>query len=169
MAVKRQAVLNARANFNRGTGNLFRSIDVQPLKGRGIHKSVRVKAGGDFVPYARMQEKGSKPGGLKPKKGKYLAIPIGKAKTKRGVGRGTPREFPNTFVKKSKKGNLIIFQKKSFKKKKPEIEPLFVLKKSVKIPKRPYLSKALRQKRKTILSFFKRGIRLAIREAGFKK
>lgn len=81
---------------------------------------------------------------IRPKKGKYLAIPIGEALTKAGVAKGGPtsNRWGKTFVQKSKKGNLIIFGQKRIMKEKREGElrsavlPLFLLLKQVTIPAR---------------------------------
>ncbi len=66
------------------------------------------------------------------KKGKMLAIPLPAALDSRGrpLKRG-PRAWRNTFVARSRKGNLLIFQKRG-----KDIIPLFVLKDQVKIPRR---------------------------------
>lgn len=66
------------------------------------------------------------------KKGKMLAIPLKAALDSRGrpLKRG-PRAWRDTFVAKSRKGNLLIFQKRG-----REIVPLYVLKDQVKIPRR---------------------------------
>ena len=65
-------------------------------------------------------------------RGKLLAIPLQAALDSRGVPRKRgPRAWKNTFVARSKKGNLLIFQKKAGK-----IIPLYVLKDRVKIPRR---------------------------------
>ena len=66
------------------------------------------------------------------KKGKMLAIPLPDALDSRGrpLKRG-PRAWRDTFVARSKKGNLLIFQKRG-----REIVPLYVLKDQVKIPRR---------------------------------
>lgn len=69
---------------------------------------------------------------ITPKRAKYLTIPLPPALTGQGVPkRKSAREWQNTFVLKSKKGNLLIVQKVG-----KEIVPLYVLKKSVTIPKR---------------------------------
>jgi hypothetical protein len=78
--------------------------------------------------YARIQELG---GTVVPKKGKYLAIPLPAARTAAGVARGGPRSFPNTFFRKSKAGNLLLFQRQGKKS-----VPLFVLKQWVTLPAR---------------------------------
>ncbi len=87
---------------------------------------------------------------LSPKKGKYLTIPtkfVGK-RTRAGR-RGHARYFKDTFVKRSKHGNLIIFQKQKKDRNfsafglqgrgkfyQGEIIPLYVLKRSVFLRKR---------------------------------
>jgi hypothetical protein len=91
---------------------------------------------------------------IKPKKGKYLTIPLDAAKTPAGVARGSAMFGPwgDTFVAKTKSGNLIIFgRKKMYKDVKVggtrvkglsvmkmgrDVVPLFLLKKEVKIPAR---------------------------------
>ena len=65
-------------------------------------------------------------------RGKLLAIPLQAALNGRGIPKKRgPRAWKNTFVARSKKGNLLIFQKQF-----GSIIPLYVLKKQVKIPKR---------------------------------
>ena len=86
---------------------------------------------------------------IRPKRAKWLTIPLPAVMTKAGVARGTARSFMdeggtfgNTFIAKSKAGNLIIFgQRRVMKGKKmgelrSNIVPLFVLKKQVKIDAR---------------------------------
>lgn len=69
---------------------------------------------------------------IKPKKAKMLTVPLPAALDGRGVPlKKSARDWPNTFVARSKAGNLIIFQKRG-----TEIVPLYVLKSSVKIPPR---------------------------------
>ena len=67
-----------------------------------------------------------------PKRGKYLAIPLPAAQTATGVKRGGPRTYANTFARKTKIGNLIIFQRNGDKKP----TPLFLLVKTARIPPR---------------------------------
>jgi len=92
------------------------------------------------VPYALIQELG---GTVTPKRRDWLAIPF------RGV-KGFPREYQNTFFAKSKRGNLILFQKRGKDK-----EPLFAMKKEAKIPASKWFSSVMdKQKEKlaTMLS-----------------
>jgi len=78
-------------------------------------------------------------GRITAKKSKYLTIPLPAAMDKRGVPlRKRARDWDKTFVRKSKKGNLLIFRKERNK-----IVPLYLLKKSVKIKPRLRLGKTL--------------------------
>lgn len=68
-----------------------------------------------------------------PKKAKYLTVPLPAALDSRGVAlKPRARDWMNTFVLRSKKGNLLIVQKQPG----GGLKPLYVLKKSVTIPKR---------------------------------
>jgi len=79
---------------------------------------------------ANVHERGAT---IRPKRAKYLTIPLPAALTKRGTPiKPNARAWKNTFVLKSKKGNLLIMQKKG----KGDMVPLYVLKKQVVIPKR---------------------------------
>lgn len=92
-----------------------------------------IKTGADAEPlkYAAIHEFG---GVINAKPGGFLAIPLAGAMTGRGVSRGTPRSFPNTFAKWG-----VIIQKQAG----GELLPLFALKRSVTIPARPALLPAL--------------------------
>ena len=102
------------------------------LKGSLTHEetadSVEISAGGaDEVDYARIHHLG---GIIKPKKKKFLTIPFpGGPADKRVPLRAA--DFNDTFVAKG-----IIFQDRA---ENIEPEPLFILKKSVEIPERPYM------------------------------
>jgi phage gpG-like protein len=83
--------------------------------------------------YAAMQNFG---GTVTPKTGKYLAVPLPTLSiTERRAKK--PRDFSDTFFAKSRKGNLILFQKTG--KQKDAIRPLFVMKTSVTIKPRPFM------------------------------
>ncbi len=92
---------------------------------------------GAKVPYGRAHELGAV---IRPKTGQWLTIPLNAAKTASGVARGPARSFSNTFFLK-KGGNLLLMQKKG-----DQIVPLFVLKKEVRIPKRPFLRPGIMEK-----------------------
>ena len=150
-----QAVEHARANYLTGgttdtrlavrTGALRASFGFE-MQGTGAEISARIgyilpqrsASGGDPLVYARIHEgwpDGRNATTIHPRNAKYLAIPLDAAKTPAGVARGRPRDFVNTFVRKSKAGNLVIFQKTG----NGGIQPLFVLKTAVTIPARPAL------------------------------
>lgn len=70
---------------------------------------------------------------IRAKNVKYLTIPLPAALNSNGTPkRPNARSWPNTFVQRSRKGNLLIFQKQAG----GRIIPLYVLKREVKIPKR---------------------------------
>ena len=115
------------------TGHLAQSINAQNstlvLEGtENLELTYKSK-----VPYAHIHEKGGK---IEPVSAKYLKIPFKHDKpslrnltsTKSGVHRPNFNK-DDTFIARSKAGNLIIFLNRNKK-----IVPLYVLKKSVKIP-----------------------------------
>lgn len=106
-----------------------------------VRKSVRTSgkftdSGGEIVGrigspliYASTQEFGAT---ITPKVAQYLTVPLPAALDARGIMLlPRARDYPRTFVQRSRKGNLLIFQKRG-----KGIVPLFVLKKSVRIPPR---------------------------------
>lgn len=96
------------------TGKTFRDKLIYAIIGSGIFGRKGVK-------YARILEKG---GTIKAgKTAKMLTIPLPGIK-------GKAANFPNAFIIKSKKGNILLVEKKG----KKGLRPLFVLKKQVKIP-----------------------------------
>lgn len=147
-----------------GTGGQTMSVRSGALN-RSIRDSVRVSGstvntlrgqiGSIF--YGRIHEYG---GVIKPKKAKYLTIPLPAALTSNGTPKKpTARDWDRTFVITSKKGNLLIVRKQG-----RGIVPLYVLKKSVRIPARlgmgdtlekgapQFVDKAMSAMAKTILS-----------------
>ena len=104
------------------------------LEGNTI-ATVRGYIGGIY--YLRTQEYGAT---IRPKTAKYLTVPLKAALDTRGVPlRQRARDWENTFVKKGKSGNLIIFQKRG-----RTIVPLYVLLKRVRIPPRLGMRTTLR-------------------------
>lgn len=113
-------------NILQRTGRLFASV----TRLRGDAMAVRTISRksltyGTNLPQAPLLNFG---GTIRPKSTKYLAIPMP------GV-EGRPRQYNNTFVQMSKKGNKIIFQNLGDGK----IRPLFWLRTSVTIPSREFL------------------------------
>ncbi len=104
-----------------------------------IHNSVRVVPGsniqgvlgyigGNF--YLRTQEYGAV---IRATRSEYLTIPLPAALDSRGVPlRRSARMWANTFVQRSRRGNLLIFQNRPG----GAIVPLYVLKREVRIPPR---------------------------------
>jgi len=113
-----------------GSGKLRRSVRMD-VHDKGNLYELAVGTRGSK--YARIHEKG---GTITPKRKKYLTIPLPGIK-------GWARNYPNAFVIKSKKGNLLIVERSG----KTDLKPLFVLKKSVKIPETRWLSKSIEHKR----------------------
>lgn len=107
-----------------------------------LKKGVRVTSGvagvegsmsGAF--YLTIHEYG---GTIRATRAQYLTIPLREALNSNGTPKKrSAREWNNTFVGQSKKGNLIIFQKRG-----RLIVPLYVLKKEVKIKARLGLRQA---------------------------
>lgn len=88
------------------------------------------------IKYAATQDKGAT---ISPRKARMLAIPLPAAQTGAGVAKyPSPlrQHGPPMFMIKSRRGNLLLMSKESG-------EPLFVLKKKVRIPARPYILPAL--------------------------
>ena len=85
-------------------------------------------AGRKAPKYARSHEKG---GTIRPKTAKALTIPLPGIK-------GVAANYPDAFIIKSKKGNTLLVESRGTK----GLRPLFVLKKSVKMPARHWLSQS---------------------------
>ena len=120
--------------LSRRSGDLIQSIkDSVRVTGNTL-ANVQGGIGGAF--YLRTHEYGAT---IRPKKAKYLAIPLPEALNANGTPKlASPRQWKNTFVKQSKAGNLLIFQKRG-----RQIVPLYVLKKEVKIRPRLGLGETL--------------------------
>ena len=128
-----------------GVKSILESVDVKVHAGE-----VTGHIGGIF--YLGTQEYG---GVIRVKRSKYLTIPLPAALDARGVPlKKRAREWANTFVKRSKAGNLIIFQKTA-----SGIVPLYVLKKRVTIPKRLGMRDELVRYRNLLLSFAQQDLR----------
>lgn len=116
------------------SGHLRRSISGRTFGGKIVKAII---GSGIFgrrpVKYARIQEKG---GTIRPKKAKYLTVPFPGIK-------GRAANYPNTFVLKSKAGNLLIVQRQG----KSGFKPLFSLKSKVTIPASHFLSESIDQMR----------------------
>jgi phage gpG-like protein len=111
--------------LNVGTNELRNSFKVRRT-GSAMH------AGGTNVRYAAIHEYG---GIIKPKRAKNIAIPIGSRK-------GSPRKYNDlSFIMPG--GTKLLIDATG--------EAQYVLKPSVKIPKRPYMAPSLEERRPIIL------------------
>ena len=121
------------------TGRLRNSVR-QRVKRTKTKVIVTLQAGGKRVPYMMVHEFGSD-GDITPKKGKYLLLPLPPAKTKAGVDRRSggslrgDKDFRFVPAKYLKGNNPLLIHV-------PSGKPWYVLKKSVRIPPRPTISKA---------------------------
>lgn len=76
---------------------------------------------------------------ITPKTGQFLAVPLPAALDSRGVPlRRSPRDWGNTFVARTRAGNLVIFLKNG-----TQITPLYVLKTQVTLRPRLHLEDSL--------------------------
>lgn len=89
-------------------------------------------AGSDVMAIAHAHEYGAT---IKPKKGKYLAIPL----TKEAEEAGSPRAFNNLRFVNAKGGNLLMVRDKKKGRGKTESEALFLLVKSITLPERSFI------------------------------
>jgi len=120
--------------LSKRSGQMLQSI-IGSVEVRGqTFTTIQGFIGGSRI--ARVQEFGAT---ITPKRAKYLTVPLPAALNENGTPKKQKaRDWKNTFVAKSKAGNLIIFQKRG-----SGIVPLYVLKNSVTIPPRLGLKKTL--------------------------
>ena len=132
------------------TGALKGSIDVGAIEntGEGIRATVFA---GQGLPYARAQEYGAT---IRPKKSSFLAIPIGAAKSGRGVARFSPREITSNGYTGSFFAHGVLFGSNPGQ----PPEPLFALKRSVTIRARPFMRPALMRTRPIAVEEIKQAI-----------
>lgn len=128
------------------TGRTFKDKLIYAIIGSGIFGRKGVK-------YAKILETG-KPI-IKPKKAKMLTIPLPGIK-------GRAANFPNAFIIKSKKGNILLVEKKG----KKGLRPLFVLKKQVKIPAFHWLRDSIKEMKSDLLRSLKPAEILKIMKQG---
>ena len=126
------------------TGHLRRSVQID-LSGLG-NRNPQARIGPN-TPYARIHELG---GTIAPVNVKYLPVPIGeKGRAARRAAGATLRALKDLiFIRRKGKDPLLA------RKTKDGIEPLFVLKKAVKMPKRPYVKPAAKAASKRIRAQF---------------
>lgn len=137
-ALDRDAQKILSRKLKRRTGNLAR---LQQEINIGAH-SVVGKIG-PVVKYGRIHELG---GTIRPKKGRFLAIPSDRIRTAAGVARASPRDFPDAFF--HRRGERLYLLRRVGGG--GRLELLFTLVKRVKMPKRAYLAPALKKQTKNI-------------------
>lgn len=121
--------------FRRSGGGIKSILDSTRVEGSTLD-NMRGHIGAAFP--LSVHEKGAT---IRPRQAKYLAIPLPAALDASGVPlRPGPRFWDNTFVATSKKGNLLIFQRRG-----TQIVPLYVLKLEVKLPPRLGMEAALKK------------------------
>jgi len=122
--------------FNRPPKEIDQNLDAKVFVTGPEQATIVIGTGGyvgmNSVVYADIQERG---GTIHAKK-KFLTIPFPGIK-------GRAANFPDSFIIKSKKGNLIIAEKKG----KGGIRPLFLLKPSVTLPARRWFSTPIAERR----------------------
>lgn len=122
------------------SGNLRRSIQFRVGNPKRLDDlTLRMLAGGGAAPYAHSQEYGAV---IKPKKRKYLTIPMPDALTPSGVVKGSAlirgsggkftTDMGRTFIFKSASGNLFVAVKPGSGS--GRLRLLYILKKSVTLP-----------------------------------
>ena len=110
--------------IGRGLNNIARTIDV---KYAGKLSTLRGRIGAKFP--MSVHEDGAT---IRATSGKFLTIPLPDALDSHGVPlRRSARQWQNTFVARSKRGNLIIFQRQGV-----DLVPLYLLRQTVKLPPR---------------------------------
>lgn len=139
--------------LHRRTGNLARSMGMRVERDtEGTWEGV-IGSGASLrtarMSYANIHETG---GIIRPINAKYLAIPVGEARTPAGVARFKPRDiegagYEKSFIRRTRAGNLMIFGKSGL-----NLVPLFVLKKEVRIPARRYMSITVEQSKDQVVN-----------------
>lgn len=123
------------------------------IKGEAVEGVWRLRG------YMNFHEKG---GVIRARRAKYLTIPLPAALDHRGVPRyQSAREWDNTFLGRSRAGNLIIFQKRG-----NGVVPLYVLKKSVRIPPRLGMRRSLMAERPTLRRDLENQVRALLKGTG---
>lgn len=133
-----QAALSDRLSSR--TGFLRRSIDTEVL-GHDVDSLEVVSF--STAPYARIHELG---GEITPQSSSWLAIPLRAVRTAAGVARGGPRDYPTSWIMRSKKRSDRLLVMRTLED--GSAEPLFVLVRRVTIPPRLGWMKTWRKMRR---------------------
>lgn len=120
--LKRSAAGMKKSGRGRKTGQLARNVGMLVSAGEDTYSvtlGTGLEAGKDVV-YARIQDQG---GEIRPRRAKALAIPLAGVK-------GVPRNFPDLFFIKTKRGTMLLCRRDG----KGRLKPMFLLKDKVQIP-----------------------------------
>jgi hypothetical protein len=113
--------------LSKRSGSLIETIIGSVTVSGSTFATIQGTIGGSMI--AAVQEFGAT---ITPKTAQFLTVPLPAALDSNGVPlKKSARDWQNTFVAKTKKGNLVIFRKDG-----AQIVPLYVLKTSVTIPAR---------------------------------
>lgn len=145
------------------TGTLRRSW--QAGKPGSIKRTENIRAAispsivvGSNVKYARIHEYG---GTISAKRAKYLTIPLNRQAEKMLIAAGgSVRGIPGLFRTGKVTGNSGGVLAMRTGRKNAKVVPLFALKRSVRIPARPYIRPAVRKARPKIIAAFNRFLTL---------
>ena len=163
MDAQGEAQDNIRSRFERGgvrTGSLHRSIAGQVREVGGHLEAVASaggRTGGRDVPYAGIHEVG---GVIRPKRGKWLAIPMPPVLTTAGVARGGPRDYELRFVPVS--GSRAWLVRDAGRGKTARTEPMFLLVRRVQIRGKHYLRDAMQAALGRVDEPFRSALTLAV-------
>lgn len=134
------------------TGALRNSYTIDTSKINEANPAVRV---GSNLIYARIHEFG---GVIRPKVAQYLTVPISDLGRELRRTNRSLKDIPGAFVRKSRSGNVVVFQKR----RREAPIPLVVLKRSVRLPPRPHLRPAFHESAAEIRDIVDKTIRNAI-------
>lgn len=139
-----------RPGLYRRTGSLARSL-INQVTGREDIDNLQLRVGWIDPRAAQIASVHEFGATIRPRTRKYLAIPLPAAMTNAGVVKAPPREWPNSFVTRTRGGDLLIATTEGGR-----LVPLFALKKEVKVPPRLQLidswnSEQFRTTRLTVL------------------
>ena len=137
--LKLEIIRNIQRKLKRRTGTLQNSIEYSII---GADKKIIGLVGTRGVPYAPVHEFGAE---IVPKKAKYLTIPIGDNRRRDGLPRIRTKDIDAPFFVK-KHGTLFMGGR--------DEGILFVLKKKITVPPRPYIQPAIDKHRENIYKRF---------------
>lgn len=122
--------------LSKRSGGLLKTLAVSRVN-QSSNSSGPIEVSFKLSGKAAIHERGAT---IVPRNARYLTVPLPPALDSRGVPiRQSARDWKDTFVARSKRGSLLIFQKRG-----REIVPLYVLVKKVTIPPRLQFGDAFR-------------------------